>query len=423
MGCVPSKMLLHAGEVLHLARNCKLPGIEIEVKRFNFRALIQDELALVERMREEKYGKVLQHLEHVAFFEGMASFLSENEVEANGKALRGEKFVVATGSTTTVPPIEGIREAGFVTHIEALRLKQLPKELIVVGASALGLEFAQMYSRFGSKVTLLEALPRIFPPGEEELTRRLREIFESEGLAVKTGMEVKRAQKAKGKKKLFYLNGGREEAVSGDEILLAAGNTPNTKSLNLEKAGVEVDKRDAIVANHFLQTSQPHIYAAGDVTNLPLRLEPTAGREGTLAAQNALTGSQKSIDYHSVPYTIFTDPQLAGVGWTEEEQMKHMGTCSCRTLPFSEVPRGILTHRTEGLLKMVVHPETRQILGVHVLSPHAGELIAQAMLFVKNKNTVEDVIESLPMFPTLSEGIKIAAMSFTKDISKLSCCV
>jgi mercuric reductase len=139
--------------------------------------------------------------------------------------------------------------------------------------------------------------------------------------------------------------------------------------------------------------------------------------------ENAVTASQESIDYRTVPYTIFTDPQLAGVGFTEEEQMKEMGMCRCRTASFSDVPRAIITRRTEGLIKMAIHPQTRQILGVHILAPHAGELVAEAMVLIRNKNTIDDVTGSLPMFPTLSEAIKIAALSFTKDISKLSCCV
>jgi mercuric reductase len=236
-------------------------------------------------------------------------------------------------------------------------------------------------------------------------------------------VEVKRVWKEGDKKVFSYIAEGKEEKVSGDEILLATGKTPNTQELGLEQAGVETDRRKAIAVNERLQTSQPHIFAAGDVTNLPLRLEITAGHEGTLAAENALTGYEKSIDYNNVPYTIFTDPQLAGVGFTEEEQMRKIGVCDCRTVSFTDVPKAIIMRRTEGLIKMAVHPETRQIMGVHILAPHAGELISEAMMLVKNRNTIDDVVDSLPMFPTLSESIKLAALSFTKDISKLSCCV
>jgi len=423
VGCVPSKRLIHAAEILHLVYHHGVPGIELEVKHFDFQKVIQDESALVESLRREKYEKVLKNLEHVTLIDGYARFVTQQEIEVNSQKLGAGKFIIATGSTAAIPPIEGIQEAGFVTHIEALRLERQPKELIIIGAGPLGLEFAQMYARFGTNVTILERLASIFPPAEKELTDRLGEILAEEGITIKTDVEVKRARKENSAKVLSYLVNGKQEEVSGDEILLATGKTPNTPGLGLEEIGVTIDRRQAISVNQFFQTSQPHIFAVGDVIKLPLRLEPTAGNEGTLAAENALMGSQKSIDYTTVPYTIFTDPQLAGVGLTEEEQMRKMGVCACRTVSFADVPRAIITGRVEGLIKMVIHPQTGQIVGVHILAPNAGELIAEAMMLIKNKNSVDDVINSLPMFPTLSEAIKLAALSFTKDISKLSCCV
>jgi len=423
VGCVPSKTLLWAGEVLHLAKNHNIPGIDIEVKNFDFSKVVQDELNLVEKLRKGKYEKVLKNLEHVTLIEGMASFVSPNEIEVNGKKLWAEKFVIATGSTANVPPIENIQDVGFVTHVEALKLKKQPKELIVMGAGPTGLEFAQMYARFGTKVTILQHGPRIFGRGEPELTIQLTKILEKEGIVIKHNVNVTKAHKTGNKKILSYEINGKTEEVTADEILLAAGKTPNTQKLGVGKAGIEINEKKAIVVNSFLQSSQPHIFAVGDVSNLPLRLEPSAGREGTLAAENALSGSQKSIDYNAVPYTIFTDPQLAGVGFTEDEQIKKIGVCDCRTLSFMDVPKAMIIRRTEGLIKMGINPKTKQILGIHILAPNAGELIAEAMMLIKNKNTIDDVVNSLPMFPTLSESIKLVAISFTKDIKDISCCI
>jgi mercuric reductase len=424
VGCVPSKTLLWAGEVMHQAKNHGIPGIDIEIKNFDFAKVVQYELDLVEKLRDEKYEKVLSQLEHVTHIEGGAMFVSptEIEIEVDRQKYAAKKFIVAAGSTAAVPLIENIREVGYITHIEALKLKQQPKELIVVGAGPVGLEFAQMYSRFGTKVTILHRGSSIFR-GEEELITRLTEILTDEGITIKTNVQVKSARKGGDKKTISYSIDGKTEEVSGDEILLAVGKTPNTQDLALNKAMVEIDEKQSIKVNPQFQTSQSHIYAVGDVTNTPLRLEPTAGREGTLAAENALKDTQNSIDYNTVPWTIFTDPQLAGVGFTEEEQMKKFGTCMCKTVSFKDVPKALILNRTEGLIKMAIHPETKQIMGIHILAPNAGELIAEAMMLIKNKNTIDDVINSLPMFPTLSESIKIAALSFTSDIKKLSCCV
>lgn len=423
VGCVPSKTLIYAAEMLYRSQNHGIPGIELGLKNFDFQKIVQDELSLVEKLRQEKYEKILPYLKSITPIEGRAVFVSKNEVEVNGERFAADKFIIAAGSTATVPPIENIREVGYVTHIEALKLQKQPKELIIIGAGPLGLEFAQMFSRFGTKVTILQRGPSIFPPAEPAFTARLQEILEKEGIIIKTNVEVKSARRENNKKVVSYLIGEKLEEVSGDEILLATGKTPNTQGLDLNMAGVEVNEKQAIVVNQSFQTSQPHIFSVGDITNLPLRLEPTAGHEGTLAAENSIKGSQLSIDYNTVPYTIFTDPQLAGVGYTEDAQMKAMGVCACRTVSFADVPKAIIMRQTEGLIKMAIHPQTKQILGVHILAPNASELIAEAMMLIKNKNTIDDVTSSLPMFPTLSEAIKIVALSFTKDISKLSCCI
>ncbi|MBI3495488.1 mercury(II) reductase [Candidatus Berkelbacteria bacterium] len=424
VGCVPSKTLLWAGEVIHLAEHHGIPGIEFERKKFDFATVVKDELALVERLRAEKYEKVLKNLKHVTLIEGKATFISANEVEVGGKRLRADQFIIAAGSTANIPPIEDIQKVGYLTHIEALKINKQPKSLIVLGAGPLGLEFAQMYSRFGTKVTVLQKGHSIFGKSESELENRLVEVLKQEGITVITNVEVKSAHKQQGQKVLIYKKvAGKQAEVAAEEILLAAGKTANTAGLGLDKAGVKTDQRKAVAVSETFQTSVPHIFAVGDVTNLPLRLEITAGREGTLAAENALSGTKRSIDYNTVPYTIFTDPQLAGVGPTDAQAVEQGFNCTCRTVSFQEVPRALIMRRTEGLIKMVADNKTKRILGVHILSPQAGELIAEAMMLVKNKNTIDDVENSLPMFPTLSEAIKLAALSFTRDISKLSCCI
>lgn len=423
VGCVPSKTLLYAGEVMHLAKHHNIPGLDIEIKNFDFQRVIQDELELVARLRQEKYERVLGELENVTAIEGWAKFISKNEIQVDDKTFFSEKFLIATGSTATVPSIRGIEEVGYLTHIEALKLKKQPKELIILGAGPVGLEFAQMYSRFGTKVTILQRSSSIFRKGEKELSDKLSEVLTKEGITIKTNVSLKEAKIENNKKVIFYEINGKQENNSADEILVATGKIPNTEELGLEKVGVRIDAKKAIVVDENFQSSMPNIFAVGDAAALPLRQEPTAGREGTLAAENALSGSKNRIDYNSVPYTIFTDPQLAGIGITEHEMMKLLGKCLCRTVSFENVPKAMIIKRTEGLIKLVIHPDSKIISGVHILAPQAGELIAQAMYIIRNQNTIGDVVNSLPMFPTLSEAIKLAALSFTKDISKLSCCV
>lgn len=423
VGCVPSKRLLRAGEILHLAKHHGIQGIELEVKDFDFAKVVQDELELVSDLRQGKYEDVLKSASYVKHVDGAAKFIADDQIEVDGKSYRAKKFVITAGSTANVPPVEGLPKAGYMTHIQALKLHQRPKSLVIIGAGPQGLEFGQMFARFGTKVTILQRANSIMPKAEPELAARLSEILANEDIDIQTNVEVKSVRKEGNQKAVAYSKEGKIHEIVGQEILLAAGKTANTAGLDLNRAGVEVDDHYSIKVNQSLQTANSNVFAAGDVNNLPLRQEPNAGREGTYAAENALTGSQKSIDYNVVPYTIFTDPQLAGVGFTEDEQMKQMGVCDCRTISFKQVPRALIMNRTEGLIKMAIHPETKQIMGVHILAPDAGELIAQAMTLIQNKNTIDDVVDSLPMFPTLSEAIKLVALSFTKDISKLSCCI
>jgi mercuric reductase len=423
VGCIPSKRLLWAAQIMHMAKNHRMPGIDLQLKGFDFQTVIRDELDLVARMRREKYEKVPHGLEKVTFLEGYAKFTSGNEVRVDGETLRAGRMIIATGSKAIAPPVKGLKETGYLTHVEALKLQNLPERLIIIGAGPVSIELAQMFVRFGSKVTIVKRSPGILRFAEAELTQRLAQILTAEGIEIVTGDVIDHARSENGQKVLALTVDGKKLEVAADEILAATGKTPNTGNLGMETAGVALDEKKAVVVSDYFQTSQPHIFAVGDVARLPARFEPSAGREGTLAAENALTGSMYRIDYDTVPFTIFTDPQLTGVGLTEAEQMKRLGTCDCRTVSFDQVPKAIIMNRTEGLIKMVAHPSTRKIMGVHILAPEAGELIAQAMMLVKNKHTVEDVINALPMFPTLSESLKAVALSFDKDLSRLSCCV
>lgn len=423
VGCVPSKTLLHAAELLHTAKHHDIPGLELEVKTADYGAIVADELALVERLRAEKYEQVLAGLDNLTFMQGRAVFVSPDTVRVGDQQVQAFKFIIATGSTASVPDIEGLAEAGYITHVEAMSLKTIPKRLAVVGAGPLGLELAQLYARFGSHVTILQKADSIMPEAEPELAAHLEELLEKEGIGIKTGVHITKVASEVDAKTVFYQDGTGEQRVDADEILLAAGKTPNTADLQLKNAGIETNAGRAVKVARYLQTSQPHIFAVGDVADLPLRLETTAGKEGTYAVLNVLSGSTKAIDYHAVPYTVFTDPGLVSVGYTEAQQMDELGVCACRTLSFEVLPKGLITKRTEGMIKIAIHPKTKVIMGVHILAPNAGDLIAQAMVLIKNQNTIDDLEDMLPVFPTFSEAIKLAALSFTRDVSKMSCCV
>ncbi len=439
VGCVPSKTLLKIGEIAYYG-NRGFDAISGKLK-VDFNKAIKHELGLVDKMRHDKYTEVLSHLENVTHFEGKAKFVSKNEIEVNSERLYGEKFVIATGSTALPLPLEGIEKVDYITHIDALTLKKLPKSMVIIGAGPVGLEFGQMYHHFGTKVTILQRGKAIMPRTEPELSEAMQGYLEEEGIKIITNANSKKVRKAfvpSGSAELtveasgrgenggvvvtFEVNGKKKEA-KGEVLMFAAGKTPNTKELNLEKAIVKVNEKGAIKVDDSMQTTASHIWAVGDVTDQPLRLETTAGKEGKTAVENALEGKKKKMDYSAVPYAVFTTPNLAGVGKTDAEAISGGLRCTCNTLSFEMVPKAAIINDTRGLVKIVAERKNHKIVGIHILGPEAADLIHEATMIVKNKMTLEEVIDTVHVFPTLSESIKLAAQNFFRDISKMSCCV
>ncbi|MEX0617028.1 MAG: mercury(II) reductase [Candidatus Woykebacteria bacterium] len=421
VGCVPSKTLLKIGEIAYYG-NHGFDAISGKLE-VNFEKAIEHELNIVEKMRHDKYSEVLSNLENVTHFEGKAKFVSKNEIEVNGQRLCGDKFVIATGSTALPTPLEGLDKVDYITHIDALKLKKLPKSMVIIGAGPLGLEFGQMYHHFGTKVTILQRGPTVMARTEPELSEALQKYLEDEGVSIFTNANSKKVRKENGEKVVTFEVDGREMEAKGEILMFAAGKTPNTKELDLDKVGVEVNQKGAIKVGDNLQTTAPHVWAVGDVVDRPLRLETTAGKEGKIATENALGGKKRKMDYSAVPYAVFTTPNLAGVGKTDAEAVSGGSRCTCNTLGFDMVPKAAIINDTRGLIKIVAERESHKIIGIHILGPEAADLIHEATMIVRNKMTLEDVIDTVHVFPTLSEVIKLAAQNFFRDVSKLSCCV
>jgi len=399
----------------------KFPGISPGRTSLEFNRVIEQKNQIVRGLRKEKYSDVLRSLPSTKLFRGEARFVSRTRVKVDGINVDGRKFIVATGSSPRIPSIPGIENVSYLTNAEALGLRKQPASMIVLGGRALGLEFAQMFSRLGTKVTLLQRSERIIPEEEPEVSEALHQYLEDEGVEIKTGVQVKRVYQSQGEKVVVAKVGGRELEVRGDDLLLATGRDPNTSGLGLETVPVRLRKDGAVRVNREMRTTAPHVWAAGDVIGEPM-LETIAAKEGATAAENALTGMHRKIDFLLVPRAIFTSPQVASVGLTEKEAHERGYKCACRTVPLSKVPKAIVIRDTRGLVKMVADASTGRVLGVHILADHAADIIHEAVLAVKHKLAVDDLIDTVHVFPTLSESIKLAATSFRKDIDQLSCC-
>lgn len=419
VGCVPSKNLLEIGKSLYECANLNGNGNPSKIK-INFNKYIQEKDELVLKLRNKKYINILDENKNIEFISGHAKFRSENEVSVNGKTFRGKNILIATGSSTFIPPIDGIGEVDYLTNIEALSLKEKPESMIIIGGRTLGLEFAQMYSRFGTKVTVLQRSSRIIPDEEPEISDALRQYFEEEGIEIHTDVKIQNIRKDRNQI-LVSTNLKEKSEFRAEKLLIATGRRPNTLDIGLENTGVQTSKNGGIIVDEEMRTNIPHIYAAGDVIGGPM-LETVAAKEGYMVASNALFKTHKKLDFNTVPHAVFTSPQVASVGITEEQSMEKFGAYSCRTLLMKDVPKAEVVNKTKGLIKMVIDPNTQIIVGVHILSDLAADMIHEATLAVKFKFTVDDILDTVHVFPTMSEAMKLVATTFKRDVAKLSCC-
>lgn len=423
VGCVPSKHLLEVGARYYYGQRPEFDSIRTNGQfKFDFKKAIARKNELIESLRNSNYVDVVGSFKTVEYREGKARFISETEIDVDGERIQGEKFILATGSQLKILPFKGIENVRYLTNIEALNLDYLPDPMIIVGGGPLGLEFAQMYLHFGTKVTVLEKMKRILPLEEPEISAELHRILEEEGMIIHTSVDILSVREEQGKKIVVARVKNEEREFAADELLLATGIEPNTKNLDLGKAHVEVDARGFIQTNNEMQTTQKHIWAAGDCVG-KLALETVAAKEGAIAAENALTEVHKKINYDEIPHAVFTAPQVASVGLTEAELMRRINVCACRTVPLSVVPKAKAVGEDRGVIKLVIDPHTNAIVGCHIVAPLAADMIHEAVLAVRYKLTVDDIIDTVHVFPTFSEGIKLAAQAFTRDIKVMTCCI
>lgn len=421
-GCVPSKNLLHAAELYHTYRGNKFPGIPHGDVPISFQEVIKQKTELVETMRQKKYIDILQSYTNIKRIEGKASFAGPSRVTVGDRSIEGERIIIATGARPAIPPIEGLKDLPYITYKEAMELPTLPRSMVIIGGGPIGLELGQVYSRFGCEVTILEMMPQIAPLEDFEISETLKSSLQSEGIRIETGGRVVRVTGDGKGVSVTVEKDGRNQNFQGEKLFVAAGLKPNSDGLNLDKAGVQTDKRGFITIDEETRTSAKSIWAVGDVTGRSL-LVTTAAMQGGVAAKNALLGNHEKIDYSLIPHAIFTTPQVASVGLSEKEAKEEgRRKVEVARISFEHVPKAGAIRDTRGLFKMVVDGKNYQILGVQIASEQAADLIHLGLFAIQKKMTVGDLVRTTFVYPTLSEVYKIAAISFKKDVTKLSCC-
>ncbi|WP_252502733.1 mercury(II) reductase [Sporosarcina sp. Marseille-Q4943] len=420
IGCVPSKTLLRAGEINHIAKNNPFVGLHTSAGNVDLTPLIKQKNDLVTDLRNSKYVDLIDDY-GFELIKGEAKFVDEKTVEVNGIQLSAKRFLIATGASPAVPKILGIEEVDYLTSTSLLELKQVPKRLTVIGSGYIGMELGQLFHHLGSEVTLMQRSPRLLKEYDPEVSEAITQALTEQGINLVTGATFDRVEQDGEIKKVYITVDGRTKVVESDQLLVATGRKPNTTTLNLEVAGVEVGSRGEIMIDEYSKTTNSSIYAAGDVTLVP-QFVYVAAYQGGIAAGNAIGGLNKKLNLEVVPGVTFTAPAIATVGLTEQQAKEQGYEVKTSVLPLDAVPRALVNRETTGVFKLVADAKTMKILGAHVVAENAGEVIYAVTLAVKFGLTVEDLRETMAPYLTMAEGLKLAALTFDKDVSKLSCC-
>src|SRR5579875_1268195 len=413
-GCLPSKNLIAAAGIVHEAAHPRYPGIEPARLRVNFADLVRQKDEVIAYYREKKYQSIVG---------------DRNGVEVGDVRLEAERFLAATGSRPFVAPLKGLEEVPFMTSDlltshEPMELKEQPESLTIVGGGYIALELGQFFTRLGTRVTILEPSKQILPSYEPEVGQTLTEILREEGITLLTSTKALSVRRD-GSGVLVDVDGSVNRTIRSSHLLVATGRVPNTENLGLERVGVLTDQNGAIIVDEELRTSAPHVWAAGDVigSNTESQMAtPVGAQDGGIAALNAIAGEHRKVDHHVIPRAIFTDPEVAVVGLTDRQAVERGHRCACRTVKMEQVPRAQAVRNSRGVIKMVAERDSRKVLGVSMVGMDAAEVIHEAGMGIRLGATVEDFAGMLHIYPTMSEALKIVALSFTKDISRLSCC-
>ena len=429
-GCLPSKDLIAAAKLLHDARHPRFAGLTPCTIELDFAALIAQKDDLVHAYRKKKYESLVGG--GIRVERGHVQFVDSNTVVVDGRRLKGNKILIATGSRPAVPDVEGLDRVSYLTSDlltvdEAMELRELPASLLIVGGGYVALELAQMFSRFGTAVTMLERGPQLLDRGyEPEVGRSIGEVFAQEGLQVILNATATAVRQDGAEVVTTATVAGRERHYRTERVLVATGRRPNSDNVAIELAGVALNERGEVVVDQYLRTNVPHIYAAGDVIGRQHNSQmatPVGSRQGAIAARNALSeGATTAVDHRVIPRVIFTDPEVAVVGMSEAEAIAAGHRCWCNTLPMSLVPRAGAIRDTRGVIKMTADADSNEVLGVSMVGHNAGEVIHEAAMALKYRATIQDFIDLLHVFPAMAEALKIVAISRFKDPAKLSCC-
>lgn len=415
VGCIPTKVLLHSADLMAEVKEASDFGINVSVNGFDWKKVLQKKDSVSSQLVNGIKG--LMKANKIKLINGMAEFISSNKLlitksDGTKETLSGGKVIIATGSVPAIPPIPGIQENEHcIDSTGALSLTEVPKTLLVIGGGVIGVEFASIYSQFGTKVTIIEALPRLLPLMEKELTSILRTKLEKNGIDIFTEAKVQSVTASPFGNIVKVEYRGEVISFEAEKVLVAVGRKANTDSLNLDQAGITHD-RGRIQVNEKMETNVDNIYAIGDCLG-QVMLAHVASVQGEVAAENAM-GMNSFYNGKTVPSCVYTNPEFAGVGLTEEKAKEAGINYTTGHFPLMANGKALIMNGGEGMVKVLLGEEYKEILGVHILGPRATDIIAECALAIGMEATIEDLIATIHAHPTLTEAVREAILETEK---------
>ncbi len=413
-GCIPSKMLIFPADIIaELGKATKL-GISVEIKNIDFQA-IMNRMRKVRKERQEHQQKGLNQIENFSYYEGEASFIDDYTLQVDEEQIKGKKIFIGAGARPLIPPIKGIDNINYLTNESLLELDEKPKSMIIIGGGYIAAEYAHFFSAMGTRITILQRSKRLVPNEEPEISEQLKKILEK-NVDVFTETEAVEVRKNNGTIEAVGKNiqTNVKKTHSAEQILVAAGRKSNADILKVENTGVKTDKRGYIVVNEYLETSKNNIWAFGDIIGKQM-FKHVANDEATIASNNALHDEQIKMEYHATPHAVFTHPQIAAVGITQEQAEREGYDYLVGTAKYNDVAKGQAMMETEGFAKAIVNKKNGKILGFHVIGPYAPIVIQEVITIMAIGGQVGHIGHGMHIHPALPELV-LRTLSNLKEV-------
>jgi pyruvate/2-oxoglutarate dehydrogenase complex dihydrolipoamide dehydrogenase (E3) component len=414
-GCVPTKALVATAKLLDQIRHADRYGLTAQTPAVTPRAIMESMRAQRRAIEPHDDPAKFRKL-GIDVIEGDARLVSKTDVEVAGRRLTAKDIVIATGARTSVPPVEGLAEAGFLDHVSFLNQDAFPASVIVLGGGYIGIEFAQLFRRFGADVTVVEMMDEIVAKEDHEVIARVREILSDEGIVLRTGWAAKSVRREDGKKVIRIENKrGETQDVAADEIFVASGRRGNSENLGLEAAGVKIE-RSFVTVDKYLQTNVPRIWACGDIHG-HLQFTHVAAYEAVKLVRNMLFPGRSAVNYDDIPWALYTDPEVGHIGMTEAEAKAAHGDEKVRTykVEMHDVDRAIVDRTSKGFIKFVCDGKGR-ILGAHALCTNASTVIEEVVLARKKGVKIGELAQLISPYPSLADAIQQTASLYYQDL-------